>query len=92
MGVNQSSFYLYCIGMLWKSKGQILRIAAAMHVLFHWKKPLDILKEISSEALKASITFVDVCVQHAAFLAGRGDVQEAIDNMHQTQLGNRVLW
>ena len=54
-----------------------------MHVLFHWEKPLEISKEISSDALKAAIHFVDICIQHSAFLAGRGDLQEAIENIHQ---------
>ena len=36
--------------------------------------------EISNEALEASINFVEVCIQHAAYLAGRGNIEDAIDS------------
>lgn len=65
-------------GMLSKSKGQILRVAATLHVLFHIDTPLAIPSVIGEDAVKAAIDFVDVCIQQAAFLAGRGNVQEAI--------------
>ena len=57
--------------MLSKSKGQILRVAATLHVLFHVNTPLVIPDVISTEAIKAAIDLVDVCIQHSAFLAGR---------------------
>ena len=31
--------------------------------------------------LKAAVNLVDVCVQHAAFLAGRGDVDETFQGL-----------
>lgn len=71
--------------MLSKSKGQILRIAATLHVLFNWENPKDIPQEISSDALKAAINFVDVCIQHSAYLGGRGDISEAINNLQKIQ-------
>ena len=54
------------IGMLSKSKGQTLRVAVALHVLFNWETPQSIPEEMSDFAMKASINFVDVSVQHAA--------------------------
>ena len=72
--------------MLSKAKGQILRIAATMHVLFHWETPHDISSNISIDALKAAINFVDISIQHAAYLAGR-DVHEAVESIHQMVLG-----
>ena len=66
-------------GMLSKSRGQILRVAATMHVLFHLDTPLCIPTVISDEALKAAQDFVETSNQHVAFLAGRGDITEAID-------------
>ena len=65
--------------MLSKSKGQILRISATLHVLFHINTPLAIPETIGVDAVKAAIDLVDVCIQHAAFLAGRGEVQELIE-------------
>ena len=67
--------------MLSKSKGQILRVAATLHVLFHIEKPMDIPTTISDAAIEAAIDLVDVCIQHAAFLAGRGEVDDMIDEI-----------
>ena len=66
------------LGMLSKSKGQILRVAAALHVLFHHNTPLHVPESISKEAVKAAVSFVELCIQHAAYMAGRGDMSEAI--------------
>ena len=68
-------------GMLSKSKGQTLRLAAAMHALFHWETPANIPEAISTPALKAALSLIDACVQHACFLAGRKDIKEEIDSI-----------
>ena len=62
--------------MLSKSRGQILRVAAVLHVLFHLDTPLEIPKEISEQALLAAQNFVELCNQYTAFLAGRGEAVE----------------
>ena len=77
----QSNHTIPYAGMLSKSKGQILRVAATLHVLFHIDTPLAIPSVIGEDAMKAAIDFVDVCIQQAAFLAGRGNVQEAIEEL-----------
>ena len=64
--------------MLSKSKGQVLRVAAALHVLFHRNTPLNVPESISEEAVTAAVGFVDFCLQHVAHIAGRGDITEAI--------------
>ena len=74
-------FLLHITGMLSKSRGQILRVAATMHALFHWETPGEIPSTISDEALKAAQSFVELCTQHAAFLAGRGSIDEEIDSL-----------
>ena len=48
-------------------------MAAVMHVLFHMDSPDAIPRVISEEAVKAADCFVDLCLQHAAYLGGRGD-------------------
>ena len=63
--------------MLSKSKGQVLRVAAVMHVLFSLDGDT-IVPEISEKALKASENFVSVCLNHVAFMAGRGGLDAAI--------------
>ena len=73
--------------MLSKSKGQILRVAATMHVLFHWEKPHDISTIIDDTAVSAAIDFVDLCIQHAAFITGRKTVQEEIEKIHSLMQG-----
>ena len=84
-------FDFISIGMLSKSKGQILRVAVALHVLFNWENPQSIPDEVSESAMKAAINLVDVSIQHAAYLAGRGELQEEIDRLQQIQLGIRFL-
>ena len=76
-------YYMYVhilsyAGMLSKSKGQILRVAAVFHVLFHLHTPLNIPENISHRSVEAAAAFVDLCLQHAASLAGRGDICDAI--------------
>lgn len=72
--------------MLSKSKGQILRVSAVLHVLFHRDTPQNIPNTISEEAVRAAINFVDCCLQHTSYLAGRGDMQEAILSIQKGKL------
>ena len=72
-----------CVGMLSKSQGQILRVAATMHVLFHLDTPLTIPSTISEDALKAAQSFVELCNEHA-------DIGEAIENIQQLRIGITV--
>lgn len=80
-------------GMLSKSKGQILRVAAAMHVLFaldHFNINEDnsndamdtitdnITDVIQNDAIVAAINFIDICCQQTAYIAGRNDIKEDI--------------
>jgi hypothetical protein len=72
--------------MLSKSKGQILRVAATLHVLFNIHQPGVISEEISNPAIEAAINLIDVCIQHAAYLAGRGDVLVRIEELLKGKL------
>ena len=49
------------VEMLSKSRGQILRVAAVLHVLFHLDTPLIIPEAISDQALLAAQNFVELC-------------------------------
>ena len=75
--------------MLSKSRGQILRVAAVMHTLFYMDTPLAIPDRISEAAIKAAKNFVELCNQHAAFLAGRGVISEFIESLLQLQRGKK---
>ena len=70
-------YHLYA-GMLSKSKGQILRVSAALHVLFHLGTVEDVEPEISESSIAASIDFVRFCCQQAFFMAGRGNMFEKV--------------
>ena len=72
--------------MLSKSKGQILRVAATMHVLFHWEKPHDIPTIINEKAVSAAFGFVDLCIQHAAYITERKTIEE-IETVHSLMQG-----
>ena len=72
--------------MLSKAKGQILRTAAALHVLFEDSVRLEfgelaLSPVISKEVLLAAINFVDTCCQHAAFIAGRGNIEDEVKQL-----------
>lgn len=68
----------YYVGILSKSLGQILRVAASMNVLFQLDSDEDPKCEISKTAIDAAIHFVENCCQEAAFVAGRGRISEEI--------------
>ena len=69
--------------MLSKSKGQILRVAAVLQVLFHVDNPHNIPAKVGEDAMKAAISFVDLCIQHAAYLTGRGRIQDEVYQIMQ---------
>lgn len=73
--------------MLSKSKGQVLRVAAALHFLFNVNSPTSqVSDEISEEAILASINFVALCCQQTAFMAGRGSITEEIQLIKESML------
>ena len=74
--------------MLSKAKGQVLRIAAALNVLFNDSCDEDgqisvssVPSTISNQSIVAAKNFVDLCCQHAAYIAGRGKVEEEISKV-----------
>lgn len=86
--------YMYLLGMLSKSMGQILRVSVALHILFrveHEDQLEDPLSDtISQDAIKAAINFVEVCCQQTAYISGRGQIEnelelvQAGDSAHET--------
>ena len=67
--------------MLSKSMGQILRVSAAMHVLFHTDNPDSLSTTISDTAIEAAIDFLELCCQHTAYITGRGEINEEVELM-----------
>ena len=69
--------------MLSKSKGQILCVAATLHILFAMYPAVDsddnrVDSEITNKAVLAAINLVEVCCQQTAYMAGRGELQQDI--------------
>ena len=80
--------YTTCaIGMLSKSRGQVLRVAATLHALFYIETPQQVPNGISNEAIIAAVNFVEVCNQHVAFLSGMGEIGSYITSLKEMQTG-----
>ena len=78
------------LGMLSKSKGQVLRVAATLHVLFYDATCINdqeditvssVPSTISTKAILAAKNFVDMCCQHAAFIAGRSKMADELTRL-----------
>lgn len=63
-----------------KAKGQLLRVATCLHVLFNLETPDKIEAKISQKALSAAIDFVDVCCDHASLITGRHCISDEVKN------------
>lgn len=69
----------FFVGMLSKSMGQILRVSASMHILFHLGEDVTS-STISQTAIEAAVDLIEVCCQHTAYITGRGNLsQEQLD-------------
>ena len=77
--------------MLSKSKGQILQVAAVLQVLFHVDNPHNIPAKVGEDAMKAAISFVDLCIQHAAYITGRGRIEDEVESVYQIMQGMIAL-
>ena len=67
-------------GLLSKSRGQLLRIATVLHMLFsidNSEQPLA--DEVSEAAVKAAVNFIRTANQQTAYIAGRETLQEEFD-------------
>ena len=81
-----------CIGILSKSRGQVLRVAAVLHTLFSIENEnMNIPDEVSEAALKAAVNFVRVSCQQTAYVAGRGLIDEEIEQLNQPGIINGII-
>ena len=65
--------------MLSKSRGQVLRIATILHMLFSIDDEDQLLSpDVSDTAVKAAVNFVQVAYQQTAFVAGKGLIEEEV--------------
>ena len=58
-----------------------------IQVFFHVDNPHNIPAKVSEYAMKAAISFVDLCIQHAAYIKGRGRIQDEVESVYQIMQG-----
>ena len=68
---------LFYSGMLSKSRGQVLRLATVLHVLFSLDEEA-ISDNVTEFAVKAAVNVVQTACQQTAYIAGRGTIQEEL--------------
>ena len=87
--------------MLSKSKGQILRVAAVLHVLFQIHMPNDnedhseahyAADKIDDVALCAAVDFVETSTQHAAYMAGKDTILKELEKAQSEGLLSTQYW
>lgn len=83
--------------MLAKAKGQILRVAACLQMLFCDEDGpggtvtvKEISEEIGEKAILAAQNYVDICCQHVCFLARKKTIEEVIQ--HYVGSKNIILY
>ena len=97
IGVQFSMRLVTHVGMLSKSKGQVLRVAAVLHVLSYIKVQNDdsavetqqsdeLASVISESAIKAAVNFVSLCCQQTAYMTGRGNIKEEVEMLKTSML------
>ena len=88
-------------GMLSKSKGQILRVAAVLHVLFQIHMPNDnenhsevhySADKIGDAALCAAVDFVETSTQHAAYIAGKDTLLKELEKAQSEGLLSKYYY
>ena len=66
------------IGLMGKSKGQVMRIAAVLHVLFCIDEDNALTPDISAKSVEAAIDLVAVCNEHTKIFAGRMNASASV--------------
>ena len=65
-------------GVLSKSKGQILRLAAVFNALFSLDPNHPLSDHLSDKAVEAAVNFVETCNEHTAIIGGRATVTDPL--------------
>ena len=65
-------------GVLSKSKGQILRLAAVFNALFSLDPNHPLGDHLSDKAVEAAVNFVETCNEHTAIIGGRATVTDPL--------------
>ena len=75
--------------MLSKSRGQVLKLATVLHMLFAIDDPEeDLSQQLSENAVRAAINFVKLACQQTAYIAGKGELKDELEKFKTgTQVG-----
>lgn len=76
--------------MLSKSRGHVLRVATVFHLLFHVDKEEPLSNEVSEEAIKASVNFIQTSCQQVAYIAGRGTIEEEFQKFQSGGTADKI--
>lgn len=68
-------YELHFLGMLSKSRSQVLRLSPVLHILFNYATNGTIPDTITEEA---AINFVEVSSEQTAIIAGRGSIDDIL--------------
>lgn len=66
-------------GLLSKSRGHVIRVAAVLHLLFHLGKEGPLPELIEESTVEAAVDFMKVSIQQTAFVAGKGLIEDEVD-------------
>ena len=73
--------------MFSKSRGQVLRLATVLHMLFSIDKSEESLSvEVSEAALKAAVDLIKLACQQTAYMAGRESLSEEMERFRTGKL------
>ena len=82
--------------MLRKSEGQVLRVAAALHMLSYIKvqngdsalnqQSDEIASAISKSAVKAAVNFGSLSCRHTAYMSGHGNIKEEVEMLKTSMM------
>ena len=73
--------------MLSKSRGQVLRLATVLHMLFSIDNPKeDLSDQISENSVKAAINLVKLTCQQTAYIAGKRETKEELERFKTGKL------
>ena len=69
----------FYIGLLSKSRGHVIRVAAVLHLLFHLGKDDPLPEHIKESTVTAAVDFMKVSIQQTAFVAGEGLIEDEVE-------------
>ena len=77
-----SAVWMYT-GLMGKSKGMMMRVAAVLHALFTIDQQNTLTAELSAASVTAALNLVEVCNEHAKIFSGHSSASKPEVYMHR---------